>query len=104
MEPCVGLSHIHRDRFALQCSLCGRRGGACIQCEHGNCLTAFHVTCAQYHGLAMDMCEQRPAASKHNAASTEEHDSDGELEMRVFCERHMAVRLHLLLFARAYPC
>jgi NuA3 HAT complex component NTO1 len=44
---------VHPKRLELRCSVCEKPGGACIQCKHGNCLAAFHVTCAQAKGLHM---------------------------------------------------
>lgn len=40
-------------RWALVCSLCRERTGACIQCSVKTCKTAFHVTCAFDRGLDM---------------------------------------------------
>ncbi|OCT97083.1 hypothetical protein XELAEV_18009306mg [Xenopus laevis] len=53
MEPITKVSHIPSNRWALLCSLCNEKVGACIQCSIKNCRTAFHVTCAFDHGLEM---------------------------------------------------
>ncbi|XP_005409029.1 PREDICTED: protein Jade-3 [Chinchilla lanigera] len=53
MEPVTKLSHIPPSRWALVCSLCKLKTGACIQCSVKTCITAFHVTCAFEHSLEM---------------------------------------------------
>ncbi|KAM9329357.1 protein Jade-1 [Gastrophryne carolinensis] len=53
MEPITKVSHIPSSRWALICSLCNDKVGACIQCSIKNCRTAFHVTCAFDRGLEM---------------------------------------------------
>ncbi|XP_053563716.1 protein Jade-3 [Bombina bombina] len=53
MEPITKVSHIPPSRWALVCSLCKMKTGACIQCSVKSCITAFHVTCAFEHTLEM---------------------------------------------------
>ncbi|XP_021105260.1 protein Jade-3 isoform X2 [Heterocephalus glaber] len=53
MEPITKLSHIPPSRWALVCTLCKLKTGACIQCSVKSCITAFHVTCAFEHNLEM---------------------------------------------------
>ncbi|XP_053435537.1 protein Jade-3 [Nycticebus coucang] len=53
MEPITKISHIPPSRWALVCSLCKVKTGACIQCSIKSCITAFHVTCAFEHNLEM---------------------------------------------------
>ncbi|XP_063809142.1 protein Jade-3-like isoform X2 [Pseudophryne corroboree] len=53
MEPITKISHIPPSRWALVCSLCKLKTGACIQCSVKSCITAFHVTCAFEHSLDM---------------------------------------------------
>uniref|UniRef100_A0A8C8ZRW8 Jade family PHD finger 3 n=1 Tax=Prolemur simus TaxID=1328070 RepID=A0A8C8ZRW8_PROSS len=53
MEPITKISHIPPSRWALVCSLCKLKTGACIQCSVKSCITAFHVTCAFEHNLEM---------------------------------------------------
>ncbi|XP_062939621.1 protein Jade-3 isoform X1 [Cynocephalus volans] len=53
MEPITNISHIPPSRWALVCSLCKLKTGACIQCSVKSCITAFHVTCAFEHSLEM---------------------------------------------------
>ena len=42
---------VQSSRWALLCSLCRERVGACIQCSVKACKTSFHVTCAFQFGL-----------------------------------------------------
>ncbi|XP_058515203.1 protein Jade-3 isoform X2 [Ochotona princeps] len=53
MEPITKISQIPPSRWALVCSLCKIKTGACIQCSVKSCITAFHVTCAFEHNLEM---------------------------------------------------
>ncbi|XP_029459478.1 protein Jade-3 isoform X2 [Rhinatrema bivittatum] len=53
MEPITKVSHIPPSRWALVCSLCKLKIGACIQCSVKSCITPFHVTCAFEHSLEM---------------------------------------------------
>ncbi|XP_030647461.1 protein Jade-3 isoform X2 [Chanos chanos] len=53
MEPITKVSHIPPSRWALICSLCKLKTGACIQCSVKNCTIPFHVTCAFEHNLEM---------------------------------------------------
>jgi hypothetical protein len=51
----MGQNDIDPHRFTLLCSLCRKRGGACIQCSHSSptpCRTAFHPLCARYAGAS----------------------------------------------------
>ena len=36
---------IDRDKLRLPCAACGKRYGACVQCNYGRCSYAFHVEC-----------------------------------------------------------
>jgi NuA3 HAT complex component NTO1 len=40
----------------LPCRCC-RQHGACIQCAHSNCFTAFHPLCARAHGLTVTVLD-----------------------------------------------
>ncbi|ORX71078.1 hypothetical protein DL89DRAFT_274394 [Linderina pennispora] len=53
MEPIDSVDQIPRSRWRLYCHLCHRKQGACIQCAHRQCVTAFHATCARKARLAM---------------------------------------------------
>ncbi|PRT53748.1 NuA3 HAT complex component NTO1 [Wickerhamiella sorbophila] len=55
MEPINGTRLIPRDRWRLNCFICQRKQGACIQCAYGDCTTAFHATCGQSAGLSMTL-------------------------------------------------
>lgn len=54
----AGFDLIPQARQGLRCSLpgCpGPREGYKVQCAHGNCVKAFHVTCAERERLHMEM-------------------------------------------------
>ncbi|XP_054711386.1 protein Jade-1-like [Uloborus diversus] len=76
MEPIMRISHIPTSRWALICSLCRERVGACIQCSVKQCKVAYHVTCGFEHGLEMEM-------------KTTPIDSNEEgVKMQSFCHKH----------------
>lgn len=47
------INRIDPNRFKLRCSVCHQVAGACIQCYHRGCYTAFHVSCARYRRCYM---------------------------------------------------
>lgn len=51
---------MHPRRCRLLCEVCGKRGGAPIQCSFRTCGTAFHALCGRAAGRYMS-CEQRQA-------------------------------------------
>jgi hypothetical protein len=57
MEPIVGTQRLHKNRLSLKCKLCNQPYGACIQCAHKGCSTAFHATCARNAGYPMLILE-----------------------------------------------
>ncbi|KAM4818796.1 protein Jade-3 isoform 1-T7 [Thomomys bottae] len=80
MEPIIKISHIPPSRWALVCTLCKLKTGACIQCSVRSCTTAFHVTCAFEHNLDM---------------KTVLDDSD-EVKFKSFCLKHSQNRQSLV--------
>ena len=46
----------------LPCRCC-RQHGACIQCAHSNCFTAFHPLCARAHGLTVTVLDDEVDAA-----------------------------------------
>ncbi|XP_029447998.1 protein Jade-1 isoform X2 [Rhinatrema bivittatum] len=81
MEPITKVSHIPSSRWALVCSLCSEKIGACIQCSVKNCRTAFHVTCAFDRGLEMktiltesDEVKFKSYCPKHSSCNKPEED------------------------------
>ncbi|XP_058080156.1 uncharacterized protein LOC131228432 isoform X3 [Magnolia sinica] len=46
---------ISKERDLLVCCICRRKHGVCIKCNHDDCQTAFHPTCAKCVGLHMDV-------------------------------------------------
>ena len=76
MEPIDGISNIPRARWKLQCYICRKRQGACIQCAHKKCFTSFHVTCARKLGLPLPMKMGESVAI----------DS---VDLKAYCHRHV---------------
>ncbi|XP_008270747.1 protein Jade-3 isoform X1 [Oryctolagus cuniculus] len=79
MEPITKISHIPPSRWALVCSLCKLKTGACIQCSVKSCITAFHVTCAFEHSLEMKTIL----------------DEGDEVKFRSYCLKHSQNRQKL---------
>lgn len=79
MEPIDGINAIPKARWRLRCYLCQSRHGACIQCEHRSCFTAFHVMCARRAGLL---------SHAHGQHEMEEQDTkpDGPA---AYCHHHL---------------
>lgn len=70
-------------RRRLLCSICQTRNtGACIRCEMPNCVTAFHVTCAQQAGIYMRLELHRGPNNCVRAAAP---------RRTVFCDLHRPV-------------
>ncbi|GFT80461.1 protein Jade-3 [Nephila pilipes] len=76
MEPILRISHIPASRWALICSLCRERVGACIQCSVKQCKVAYHVTCAFENGLEMEM------------KTTAIDSSEEGVKMQSYCPKH----------------
>ena len=56
LEPIQELDKIPKLRLKLKCYLCKKAfAGASLQCDKHGCYRAFHVTCAQIHGLYLKM-------------------------------------------------
>lgn len=66
-EPVFGFDDVGRDRFRLNCYICGLKhkaaDTACIQCYNSRCYAAFHVTCAQQSNLCMYLGEHHTGAN-----------------------------------------
>ncbi|XP_059147392.1 PHD finger protein rhinoceros-like isoform X2 [Physella acuta] len=75
MEPVTKISNIPPSRWALVCSLCKERVGACIQCSVKQCKTAFHVTCGFAHNLDM------------KTIVDDSDEADG-IHLRAYCPKH----------------
>lgn len=86
MEPIDSVERIPKARWKLQCYLCKHRMGACIQCDHRNCFTAFHVTCARRNGLLLKSQRQR---ATHSHASDSDDDGDAGDLLRAWCHKHV---------------
>lgn len=88
MEPIDGVERIPKARWRLRCYLCNGRGGACIQCEHRSCFTAFHVVCARRAGLLTRVRRQI------------EHSEETEQVLTAHCHHHLPRVQKLALRAR----
>lgn len=77
MEPIDGIDKIPKGRWKLNCSLCKKKVGACIQCSKQSCFTAYHVTCARKAGLYMKV--------KHYSTPEGQEYSN----YKSFCLRHL---------------
>ncbi|KAG8137419.1 putative Protein Jade-3-like protein [Naja naja] len=80
MEPITKVSHIPPSRWALVCSLCKVKTGACIQCSVKSCITAFHVTCAFEHTLEMKTIL----------------DDGDEVKFKSYCLKHSKTKQNLI--------
>ncbi|XP_044289009.1 protein Jade-3 isoform X2 [Varanus komodoensis] len=87
MEPITKVSHIPPSRWALVCSLCKLKTGACIQCSVKSCITAFHVTCAFEHSLEMKTIL----------------DDGDEVKFKSYCLKHSKTKQNLMSDADDYP-
>lgn len=83
MEPIDSVERIPKARWRLQCYICRKRVGACIQCDNKHCFTSFHVTCGRRAGLLLKSQRQRVA---HTPDS--EEDVSGE-KLRAWCHKHL---------------
>lgn len=68
MEPVDGFDEIENGRFRYLCSVCRKRGGASVICEHDTCNVGMHPQCAADAGLMI--------GTESNA-------------LGVFCEKHL---------------
>ena len=65
MEPIHYAQLVPKARWSLFCKICRVRRGACIQCAHEGCYTAFHVSCARHDKLFMHMKPGQQWAQAH---------------------------------------
>lgn len=72
----VRMSKIDVKRFDLQCIICGKRNGACIQCQHSRCMISFHIECARRANYFLEV-----------------ERVDRERNYRVFCEKHRPLKI-----------
>ncbi len=72
----VRLNKFEEKRFHLQCIICLKRGGACMQCQYSRCTIAFHVECARRSNYCMEI-------------ERKERDKI----YRMFCEKHRPLKI-----------
>lgn len=87
MEPIDGLENVPKSRWKLNCYLCKKKLGACIQCSNRNCYTAYHVTCAREFGLEVRM--KQPGSTAVGG------------ELKSWCDKHGKVQWDLFSQSRA---
>ncbi|CAB3403445.1 unnamed protein product [Caenorhabditis bovis] len=98
-EPIMEIEEIPEERWHLKCSVCDTRQGACIQCTHPGCKTAFHVTCALRSGFTMkieqdttdpnqdrvamiSLCKKHTSASMSSSKSDESSPTESNEQLR----------------------
>ncbi|KAL3880908.1 hypothetical protein ACJMK2_033112 [Sinanodonta woodiana] len=81
MEPVTKISQVPASRWALICTICKERTGACIQCSVKSCKTAFHVSCAIQDNLEMK-----------TILVEEEEDPDDAVKLKAYCPKHCKKR------------
>ena len=60
-EP-IDISRVPPRRRQMRCTLCRKPGGACVSCAEPGCKEAFHVTCGQEAGAALEFREGKDGA------------------------------------------
>ena len=70
----VRIGKIDSIRFSFLCIICGKKEGACMQCQAPRCKIAFHVECARRENYCMDMERDTTARSPPI--------------YHIFCEKH----------------
>ena len=79
MEPISDVAAVPRERWEkLTCYLCSQKMGACIQCGHRACYTAFHVTCAKKAKLYLRMKSSHGTGANLDASV-----------LKAFCHKHV---------------
>lgn len=79
MEPISDVLAVPRERWEkLTCYICSQKMGACIQCGHRACYTAFHVTCAKRAKLFLRMKSSHGTGANLDASV-----------LKAFCHKHV---------------
>lgn len=86
---------LHPDRKKLHCAVCKQQGGACVQCHHGSCVTAYHPFCA-YSALkqmVVRVGEPGPVTTAdgsdtHGANGTTDRGDDSVTSYELYCDKH----------------
>ena len=79
MDPVMDVEKVPKSRWRLTCDICKQKMGACIQCSHKACYTAFHVTCAKRARWYVSM--------KSNQGGSANLDSN---MLRAYCGNHVS--------------
>lgn len=78
MEP-VELASVPPQRQKLHCYLCKIKSGACIQCNVPTCTTAFHVSCAVFNGLRLELVSTEKGTLSRNAYCVKHQNYKGDV-------------------------
>ena len=79
MEPISDVLSVPRERWEkLTCYICSQKMGACIQCGHRACYTAFHVTCAKRAKLYLRMKSSHGTGANLDASV-----------LKAYCHKHV---------------
>ena len=88
----VDFDKIPRMRKSLKCRFCDYKGGACIQCCKGKCVSAYHPMCAKLNGLICDIVRQIAAVQDETSDSVDVEEMSPvetkEFLCESYCPRH----------------
>lgn len=79
MEPVMDVEKVPKSRWRLTCDICKQKMGACIQCGHKACYTAFHVTCARRARWYVSMKSSHGGSANLDASM-----------LRAYCGNHVS--------------
>lgn len=95
-KTAVRLNKMDEKRFTLQCIICFKKDGACMQCQSSRCQIAFHIECARRAGYCMEI-DKRPDVKENllNMTPVQKTDARATFEKtyRVFCEKHRPLKI-----------
>ncbi|CAD5218508.1 unnamed protein product [Bursaphelenchus okinawaensis] len=85
LEPVEGVANSLKRRSKLTCQVCKIKHGACLQCSKKCCVRPFHVTCAIYSEMQMEVRHTERAGY-----------DDTIVERFAYCHQHSAKRSKLI--------
>jgi PHD-like zinc-binding domain len=95
----VRLNKIDEKRFSLQCIICLKKEGACMQCQSPRCQIAFHIECARRANYCMEIERKTDTlpkdASNNNGSSNLKGDARQSVDKtyKIFCEKHRPLKI-----------
>ncbi|CAD5225658.1 unnamed protein product [Bursaphelenchus xylophilus] len=81
LEPVEGVKNSLKRRAKLTCQVCRIKHGACLQCSKKCCVRPFHVTCAIFSEMLMEVRQSEKDGSE-----------DTVVERFVYCHQHSAAK------------